>query len=299
VLRRNPVPAAAGVAAVALVTWLVTIQRMDGMDAGPGTDLGGLGWFLGVWVTMMAAMMLPSVAPMALLFGKVSAERRRRGRTFVPLWVFLTGYLASWVAYGLAAYGVFRLLRGAHWHAFSWNAQGPLIAGAAIAAAGVYQLTPLKRVCLRHCRSPLHYVMGGWRPGRVGALRMGLEHGAFCVGCCWGLMLILFALGVMSITWMLVVAGLIFAEKVLPRGDRLTRVFAVAFIAVGIWVAAAPGSVPGLTQPTSTSAMSMHMSGGRSMHMSRGQSMHMSRGSSTPMPGKTGMHPVSPMPAMP
>lgn len=267
IVRRYPVTAAAGLAGVALVTWVVTIQRMSGMDAGPGTDLGGLGWFLGVWVTMMAAMMLPSVAPMALLFRKVSAERRRRGRAFVPLWVFLSGYLASWAAYGLVAYAVFRLLRGAHWHAFSWDAQGPLIAGAAIAAAGIYQLTPLKRVCLRHCRSPLHYVMGGWRPGRLGALKMGLEHGAFCVGCCWGLMLILFALGVMSITWMLVVAGLIFAEKVLPRGDRLTRVFAVAFIAVGIWVAAAPASVPGLTRPASASPMSAHVSRVPNMRM--------------------------------
>src|SRR6202035_5311743 len=102
----------------------------------------------------------------------------------------------------------------------------PLIAGGAIVAAGLYQLTPIKRVCLRHCRSPMHYVLGGWRDGTGGALRMGLEHGAYCVGCCWGLMLILFAIGVMSIVWMLVVAGLIFAEKVLPFGDRLTPVFA-------------------------------------------------------------------------
>jgi predicted metal-binding membrane protein len=149
-----------------------------------------------------------------------------------------------------------------------------LIAGAAIAAAGIYQLTPLKRVCLRHCRSPLHYVMGGWRSGRFGAVKMGLEHGAFCVGCCWGLMLILLALGVMSLTWMLVVAGLIFTEKVMPHGDRLARVFAIAFVGLGIWVAAAPGSVPGLTQPSSAAVMSMHMSGGSSMHRSARQQMN-------------------------
>ena len=95
----------------------------------------------------------------------------------------------------------------------------------------------------------MHYVLGGWREGRLGALRMGLEHGGYCVGCCWGLMLILFALGVMSITWMLVIAVVIFAEKVIPFGDRLTPVFALAFIVGGIWVAAAPGSVPGLTRP--------------------------------------------------
>jgi predicted metal-binding membrane protein len=253
----NLVPAA--IAGVALVTWVVTVERMRGMDAGPGTDLGALGWFVGVWVTMMAAMMLPSVMPMTLVFARVSAERQRRGRSFVPTWVFVAGYLMAWTAYGLVAYGIFRAIQSAHIHAFSWHAQGPLIAGGAIVAAGIYQLTPLKRVCLRHCRSPMHYVFGGWRPGWRGAVRMGLEHGAFCVGCCWGLMLILFALGVMSVVWMLVVAGLVFAEKVLPFGDRLSRVFAVAFVAIGIWVAAAPASVPGLTQPSSAHAMSMQM----------------------------------------
>jgi predicted metal-binding membrane protein len=265
--RGSPVLVAAALAGATLVTWIVTIQRMRGMDAGPGTDLGSLSWFVGVWVTMMAAMMLPAAAPMALLFARVSAERQRRGWSFVPTWIFLAGYLAAWTAYGLLAYGVFRLLRGAHLHALSWHAQGPLIAGAAIAAAGVYQLTPLKRICLRHCRSPMHYVMGRWRSGRWGAVRMGAEHGAFCVGCCWGLMLILFALGVMSITWMLVVAGLIFAEKVLPFGERLSHVLALGFIVLGVWVAAAPRSVPALTQPSAMHSM------GSAMH-SMSDAMH-------------------------
>jgi predicted metal-binding membrane protein len=257
--KRAPALVPAAVAGLALITWVVTVERMRGMDAGPGTDLGGLGWFVGVWVTMMAAMMLPSAMPMTLVFARVSAERQRRGRSFAPTWVFVGGYLAAWTAYGLAAYGIFRLIQSAHVDALSWHAQGPLIAGGAIVAAGIYQLTPLKRVCLRHCRSPMHYVFGGWRPGWRGAAWMGFEHGAFCVGCCWGLMLILFALGVMSVLWMLVVAGLVFAEKIFPFGERLSRVFAVAFVAAGIWVAAAPSSVPGLTQPGSAHAMSMQM----------------------------------------
>lgn len=244
----GPVPVAAALAGATILTWIVTLSRMRGMDAGPGTDLGDLGWFVGVWVTMMAAMMLPSVAPMALLFSRVSGERRRRGQAFVPTWVFLSGYLMAWTTYGLGAYAVVTVVRAAHLAAFAWNAQGPLIAGGAIVAAGLYQLTPLKRVCLRHCRSPLHYVLGSWRSGTVGALRMGVEHGAYCVGCCWGLMVILFAIGVMSVIWMLVVAGLIFAEKVLPFGHRLTPVFAAAFIGVGIWVAAAPASFPGFSK---------------------------------------------------
>jgi predicted metal-binding membrane protein len=256
----NPVWTAALLLAAALVAWIVTIDRMWGMDAGPGTDLGGLGWFTGIWVTMMAAMMLPSVAPMALLFARISGERRRQGRAFVPTWVFLAGYLAAWTAYGLAAYGLFRLVTafGTDW--LAWDRAGPYVTGGAIAAAGLYQLTPLKEVCLRHCRGPMHYVLHGWRDGKLGALRMGAEHGLFCVGCCWGLMVALFAVGVMSLFWMAVVAAVIFAEKVLPHGLRLARVFAVALVALGIWIAAAPGSVPGLTDPDAPGSPSMQMS---------------------------------------
>ena len=127
-------------------------------------------------------------------------------------------------------------------------------AGGALLLAGVYELTPLKDVCLRHCRSPLHFLLHDWREGRVGAFRMGLEHGAFCIGCCWGLMLALFALGVMSLFWMAVVAAVIFVEKLAPQGERLVRFFALALIALGIWVASAPASVPGLVQPDSHGA---------------------------------------------
>ena len=221
--RRSRILVATAIAAAAVVTWIVTVDRMDGMDAGPGTNLGGLGWFVGVWATMMAAMMLPSVMPTTLVFARVSAEYQRRDRSFVATWVFITGYLAAWTVYGLVAYGIFQVIQSAHIHALSWHAQGPLIAGSAIIAAGVYQLSPLKRRCLRHCRSPAQSIGNDWHPGWSGAARMGFEHGAFCIGCCWGLMLILFALGVMSITWMLVVAALIFAEKVLPPEERLSQ----------------------------------------------------------------------------
>jgi predicted metal-binding membrane protein len=248
---QRPVAVAALLLTAALVTWIVTVDRMRGMDAGPGTDLGELGWYLGVWVTMMAAMMLPSVAPMALLYAKVARGRAERGRAYVPPWIFLGGYLAAWTAFGLAAYGIYRGARAADPGFLAWDEQGPVVAGAAVAAAGLYQLTPLKEVCLRHCRGPLHFVLHGWREGRAGALLMGAEHGAYCVGCCWGLMLVLFALGVMSLFWMAVVAGVIFAEKVLPFGQRLTRPLALLLVALGIWVAAAPGSVPGLTDPGS------------------------------------------------
>jgi len=257
---RRPVGLVALILGAALFTWIVTIERMQGMDAGPGTDLGAVGWYVGIWVTMMAAMMLPSVAPMALLFANVARGRAERGRVYISPWIFLGGYLAAWTAFGLAAYGVFRGVRAADPGFLGWDEQGPWVAGGAVAAAGLYQLTPLKEVCLRHCRSPLHFVLHGWRDGRYGAFRMGVEHGIYCVGCCWGLMVVLLVLGVMSLFWMAVVAGVIFAEKVIPFGGRLTRPLAVLLVGLGIWVAAAPGTVPGLTEPGSgPPAMQMEM----------------------------------------
>ena len=133
------------------------------------------------------------------------------------------GYLVAWTAFGLVAYGLYRWLRGRRRGGSPGTAQGPYVAGAALALAGLYQLSPLKEACLRHCRGPFRYLVHGWRDGRTGALRMGAEHGAFCVGCCWGLMLALFALGVMSLFWAAVVAAAIFAEKVLPRGGSRSR----------------------------------------------------------------------------
>ncbi|MGB2952215.1 MAG: DUF2182 domain-containing protein [Gaiellaceae bacterium] len=261
----NPVWTTAFILGGALAAWIVIVYRMRGMDAGPGTELGGLGWYVGIWVTMMAAMMLPSVAPMVLLFARVSHQRERRAReVVVPTWVFSAGYFAAWTVYGLIAYGIFRLVTAPGTGYLAWDRAGRFVAGGAIVAAGVYQLTPLKELCLRHCRGPLHFILHGWRRGRLGALRMGAEHGLFCIGCCWGLMVILFAVGVMSLFWMAVLAGVIFAEKVLPYGVRLSHAFAVVFIAFGIWIAASPASVPGLTQPNSADA---RRAKDRMMHM--------------------------------
>jgi len=249
-VRLEPMWATVALVAGALATWLVTFDRMRGMDMGPGTDLGGLGWFLSIWVVMMAAMMFPSVAPTVLVFARVSRERARRGQAaFVPTWTFVAGWLSVWATYGLVAYGVFRLIKFLDPGFLGWDEAGPYVAGGAVAVGGLYQLTPLKDLCLRHCRTPLHFVFHGWREGRLGALRMGGEHGLYCVGCCWGLFIILFAVGVMSLFWMAVIAAVIFAEKVVPHGNRLSRVFAVGFVALGIWIAAAPSSVPGLTEP--------------------------------------------------
>src|SRR5262249_34706094 len=210
-------------------------------------DLGGLFWFVGIWVTMMAAMMLPSAAPMVLVFSRLNYQRAVRDRTAsVPTWIFVAGYLIAWTAYGLIAYAVYRVARDVAPHFLAWSRGGRFVAGGALVLAGLYELTPIKEVCLHHCRGPMHLILRGWRAGAGGALRMGVEHGSYCVGCCWGLMLGLFALGVMSLTWMAVVAGLIFVQKVLPRGDRLAPAFRALLVAGWRWGATSPSTVPGL-----------------------------------------------------
>jgi len=216
----------------AATAWALSVVRMSGMDAGPGTDLGGLGWYLGIWVTMTAAMMLPSTVPAAWHTARFS-----RRNTTVP---FVAGYLAIWTVYGMVAYGLYRFLMSLDTGWLAWNQRGCWVAGGVIVATGLYELTPLKLRGLRRCRTDRH---------PESPLRSGLAHGLDCVTCSGGLMAVLFVLGVMSLFWMALVAVVIFAEKVLPHGARLVTPVAVALVALGVWVGVAPASVPGLTQP--------------------------------------------------
>jgi predicted metal-binding membrane protein len=230
--------------ALAAVGWWWTIERMQGMDNGPWTDLGTIGWFLGVWVVMMAAMMFPSVAPTVALYSRMTRERS----PFSPL-LFAAGYLVTWAAAGLLAFAIAvagnRIVGGV----LDWNRAGRWVAGATLLVAAVYELTPLKDVCLGKCRSPLGFLLGSWRDGRAGALQMGSNHGAWCVGCCWALMASLFALGVMSIAWMAFVAAVIAAEKTLPWRRVATYATAGIFLCLGLLLLAAPDAIPGLTIP--------------------------------------------------
>jgi predicted metal-binding membrane protein len=226
--------------AAAGAAWAVTVDRMRGMDAGPGTDLGGLVWYLGIWVTMMAAMMLPSTLPTARHVARLARH--------APTLRFAAGYLAVWSSYGLLAYGVFRLVTSLDLGWLAWSRGGAYAAGAVVVAAGLYELTPLKRLTLRDCRGAPH---------SGNPFRAGLAHGVDCVGCSGALMAVLFVLGVMSLLWMAVVAVAIFAEKVLPGGPRLAPVLAVALVVLGIWIAVTPSSVPGLTEPGRSRSMEM------------------------------------------
>jgi predicted metal-binding membrane protein len=231
--------------ALAAAAWWSTAGRMAGMDARPGADLGALGWFLGVWVVMMAAMMFPSLAPTVALYARMT---RRRGLDR-PL-LFAGGYLFVWGAAGLGAFGLFRLGRGLFGDGLAWHAGGRWFAAGVLGLAALYEITPLKDVCLAKCRSPLGFLLGTWREGRLGALEMGSRHAGWCLGCCWALMAALFALGVMSLTWMAFVAALIALEKTVPWGRAVTWGTAAVLLALAIAVLAAPHAVPGLVVPS-------------------------------------------------
>jgi predicted metal-binding membrane protein len=230
--------------ALAAAAWWSTADRMAGMNAGPGTDLGALGWFVGVWVVMMAAMMFPSLAPTVALYTTMT---RRRGPDR-PL-LFTAGYLFVWGSAGLGAYGLFELGRGLFGGDLAWHTGGRWFAAGVLSLAALYELTPLKDVCLTKCRSPVGFLLGTWRDGRFGALEMGSRHAGWCMGCCWGLMAALFALGVMSVTWMVLVAALIALQKTVPWLRAVTWGTAAILLVLAIAVLVTPHAVPGLVVP--------------------------------------------------
>jgi predicted metal-binding membrane protein len=231
--------------ALAAVGWWWTADQMRGMDNGPWTGLGALGWFVGVWAVMMAAMMFPSVAPTVALYSRMTGQRS----PVSPL-LFVVGYLVTWTFAGLVAYVVGAAGNAIDPDVFAWNGAGRWTAGATLVVAGVYELTPLKDVCLGKCRSPLGLLLGSWRGGRLGAVRMGAKNGEWCIACCWALMAALFALGIMSVVWMAVVAGLIAFEKIVPWRRVATWGTAAVLLGLGLLVLVAPSVLPGLTTPS-------------------------------------------------
>jgi predicted metal-binding membrane protein len=229
--------------------WWSSAERMAGMDAGPGTALGSLAWFAGLWATMMAAMMLPSLAPAAAVF----ASSVRRGVTRVL--AFGGGYLLVWSAAGLVAYGAFEL--GAHLlgRSLAWHDAGRWLAAGVLALAALYQLTPPKRAYLSRCRSPLALLAASSRDTRGSALTTGLRSGVWCVGSSWALMAALFALGVMSLLWMGLIAALVALEKAGPWGRGARLAGAVLLAALAAAVLTVPHELPGFVVPGSARAM--------------------------------------------
>jgi predicted metal-binding membrane protein len=230
---------------LAAVGWWWTVEQMRGMDDGPWTSLGAGSWFLGVWIVMMAAMMFPSVSPTVALYARMTAER-----SVVRPLIFAMGYLVTWAAAGALVFAL--AVVGGHVAGgfFAWDYGGRWVAAATLIVAAVYELTPLKDACLGKCRSPLGLLLGSWREGPSGALKMGVRNGAWCVGCCWALMASFFALGIMSAVWMAIVAGLIAIEKTLPWRRVAVYGTAAVLLMLGALLFASPDAVPGLTIPS-------------------------------------------------
>jgi predicted metal-binding membrane protein len=223
----------------------VAVSGMAGM-ADQAWTWDGFATFLVAWAVMMAAMMFPAAAPMLLLFRRVSSQQASNGAAAGSTWIFAAGYLAVWTVVGAAAWALVQLgsdVAGRLGDA-DRRAWAPLVLGVILVVAGVYQFTPLKGVCLRQCQSPVGFVMTHWRSGHGGAFRMGVVHGAYCLGCCWALFAVLVAAGVMSLAWMLLLTLVVFGEKVLPFGHRAPRVVGVAFVLLGALVAAGATDMP-------------------------------------------------------
>lgn len=232
------------VAGWALVVWQAAV--MDRSDA-MGLDLTmGMAapLFLSMWVAMMIGMMFPASAPMILAFDRSQARKRDAGGAHTPTWLFVAPYVAVWTAFGAVGYGLAALADSLANDSMWAMDNLSRIAGGLLVMAGVYQLTPLKQVCLSRCRSPISFMLSYWREGRWGAVNMGLRHGLFCLGCCWVLFLVLLPLGVMNVGAMLVVAALVFAEKALPKGDTVARVAAAVLVSYGLFALAVPDALP-------------------------------------------------------
>jgi predicted metal-binding membrane protein len=251
-LRRDRIIVLSSLAAITALSWVYVFSVASDMQntdmENMGTEMtmprmqawgvADFGLTFGMWAGMMVAMMTPSAAPMILMFAQVNRRRREQEVSYVPTSVFLVGYLVVWAAFSILA-------TAAQWglHAVSLLSPvaaitSPVFGGVLLVAAGIYQWTPLKHVCLSKCRSPMGFVLNEWREGRWGAFLMGLKHGVYCTGCCWSLMALLFVAGVMNLLWVAAIAGFILLEKVAPAGDRLGRVAGVLFIGWGVWMVA-------------------------------------------------------------
>ena len=222
------------------------MQHMDLVSmAMPSTGAWGLADLLmifAMWTIMMIAMMVPSVAPMLLIFATIKRSRQGHGRGFVSIWVFLAGYVVSWTGFSFVATLAQWELHNLELISPMMVGTSPLLGGLVLTSAGIYQWTPFKYSCLRHCRAPLQFLLSYWRDGNEGAFLMGVRHGAYCLGCCWLLMAVLFAVGVMNLAWITALSVFVLLEKVIPRGLLVARTAGVVLMGCGGWLALSGGA---------------------------------------------------------
>ncbi|HSA83158.1 MAG TPA: DUF2182 domain-containing protein [Geminicoccaceae bacterium] len=250
ILRRDRLPAVVGLAGVTALAWLYIAWMARAMP-----DVGGAAqivmpmiepwsvadWLAMVlmWAIMMVGMMLPSAAPMILLYDRVRERQEASGTSLAATGVFALGYLIAWTLFSLGAAAAQWALEQAALLSPMMVSGSPWLGGGLLIAAALYQWTPLKHACLVRCRSPITFLAHHWRPGNSGALRMGLRHGLYCIGCCWVLMALLFVGGVMNLLWIALLALFVLLEKVLPRGELFSRLSALLLAGAGVLVIAA------------------------------------------------------------
>ena len=234
---------------LSVLAWTVTIHQADGMGWGLVTCSMTMGTpfspanallYLALWGVMMIAMMFPSVAPMVMLFSTFARKNRAQGATSAPTWMFVSGYVVLWTLAGGVAYAGDLAIQSLPAVFPSLRTYGAVIGGITLIIAGLYQLTPLKYLCLSHCRSPLGFLLHGWQEGYSGAFRMGFHHGAYCLGCCWSLMTVLFVAGTMNLVWMGILTLVIFLEKMVPQGAMLGKGVGIGLIGLGLLVTLYP-----------------------------------------------------------
>ena len=250
IARRDRLVVLAGLAVAAALAWLYLIDMaldMGGdMAHADGAMMQMQAWSVidgllmwAMWAVMMVAMMVPGAAPMILIFARVDRSQSG-GRPFTATTLFALGYVLVWAAFSVAATIMQWGLQNAALLSPMMVATSTILGGVLFIAAGVYQWTPLKYACLKHCRSPMAFIMGHWRPGRLGAFRMGLGHGAFCLACCGFVMGLLFVGGVMNLAWVAAITVFVVAEKLMPKGEWVARAGGVAMVAAGIYLLVSP-----------------------------------------------------------
>ena len=225
------------------LAWTGTVYQAGSMGLGMITcsmtmgtpfSVGNALLYVLLWGVMMVAMMFPAIVPVVGLFSTIAGRKREQGVLFTPAWVFVAGYLVLWTLAGGVGYTVDLAIQSLPEVFPALRTYGLVIGGLTLIAAGVYQLTPLKYLCLSQCRSPMGFLLTSWRDGALGAFRMGLHHGAYCLGCCWSLMAVLFVVGTMNLVWMGILSMVIFVEKIVPRGVEMGKATGLALIALGL-----------------------------------------------------------------
>jgi predicted metal-binding membrane protein len=251
VLSRNNLFIFLALVALSAAAWVMTVRQADGMGWGMFTcsmtmgtpfSVGNALLYIVLWGVMMIAMMLPAMTPIVEIFQTMARRRREQALPFTPVWVFIAGYLALWTLTGGIGYAADLAIQSLPTQFPALRTYGMVIGGVTLIAAGIYQLTPLKYLCLSHCRSPMGFLLSSWRDGHWGAFRMGMDHGVYCLGCCWSLMTVLFVVGSMNLVWMGILSAVIFVEKVIPQGIMIGKTTGVALIVLG--VALSVGIVP-------------------------------------------------------